>query len=90
MKNHFDTNVKFNFLPEKNIKLIFLYICKRLWWTFLSVKGNPVKIRSCTRSCEFRQSLLHFATAKKWWEGVTKRNKPEDLPQTTVSGLTGI
>jgi len=23
MKNHFDTNVKFNFLPEKNIKLIF-------------------------------------------------------------------
>ena len=51
-------------------------------------KGNPVKIRSCTRSCKSKSYRFFFdkhlpLSGTTGWEGFQKKtDKPEDLPQS--------
>ncbi len=59
----------------------FYTVLVHLDWSVQVIIGNRVKIPGsfrCCKSCKAFQHTGHFSF--KEWEGVEKRDKPEDLP----------
>ena len=65
-----------------------MYFCNRIQVPKGS-KGNPVKIRSYSRSCKFRNRFSPQVTDACRWEDGENWDKPEDLPAFAISQLSG-